>query len=80
MTDAPELNTRGVGRPLILSLLGVALISPVPLLAARPDLMPSWLLTPVGGVPLLDWGMLVLMAGMVGVAMLCLTKLDNPDA
>ncbi len=80
MTGNSHRTDRRIGRPLLLSLLGIALISPVPLLAADPALTPAWLLNRVDGVPVLSLAMLGLMAGMVGVAMLSLPKIKGQDA
>lgn len=65
-------KARSVGRPLILSLIGGALVSPIPLLAGDPALEPAWLQERIWGVPLLSLGMLLLMAGLVVVALLSL--------
>ena len=76
MAIVPRLKDRRVGKPLLLSLLGIAIISPVPLLSGLPDLTPSWLLGNIGGLPILPTAMLLLIIGMVGLAMLCLNNRD----
>jgi hypothetical protein len=80
MKDAPEFKKRRLGRPLVLSLLGIAMIGPVPLLSGYPELAPSWFSASVEGVPLFSLLMLLLMAGMVGLALLCLDDRSATDA
>lgn len=66
-----------MARPISLSLLGTALVSPVPVLAGDPALTPAWALDRIAGIPGLSLLMLACMGGLVGVAMLCLTKIDG---
>ena len=77
MSRTTEFPQRRLGRPFALSALGAALVSPVPLLAARPDWLPAALLERVGGAPLLSWLLLLLMAALVGVAVLCASMLGG---
>ena len=69
MADTPRPTRRSLRRPLALSLLGAALVAPVPVFAGAPSLIPGWLLAPVGGVPLLSWILVLLMVALVGVAL-----------
>jgi hypothetical protein len=71
MPRAPKSITKLLLRPQTLSVLGTALVAPIPILAANPALIPGWLLNRVGGAPLLTWLLLLLMAALVGVATLC---------
>ena len=80
MIDAPEFKKRRLGRPLILSLFGMAMISPVPIYSGYPDLAPTWFSASVQGVPLFSVLVLLLMAGMVGLALLCLDDRGATDA
>lgn len=80
MPEVSGKKTRSVARPLVLSLIGAALVSPVAVMAGDPGTTPAWLLEQVGGVPLLSMGLLLLMAGLVGVAMLCLNSVASQDA
>jgi hypothetical protein len=80
MIDAPEVKTRRFSRPLILSLLGIGMLSPVPLLSGNPELAPTWFSAGIGGVPLFPIIVLLLMVGMVGLALLCLDDQDATDA
>jgi hypothetical protein len=79
MSTASPTPGKRLGRPLALSLLGAALVAPVPLLAARPEWIPAALLARVGGPPLLSWAFVLLMAALVGVALLCATNLGKED-
>lgn len=77
MSQVSQAPRRRLGRPFALSLLGAALVSPVPLMAARPEWIPAGLLERVGGAPLLSWLLLLLMAALVGVAVLCASTLGG---
>lgn len=77
MSNGSELPRRSLARPFALSALGAALVSPVPLLAARPEWIPAGWLERVGGAPLLSWLLLLLMAALVGVAVLCASMLGG---
>ncbi len=77
MSQVSQGPRRRLGRPFALSLLGAALVSPVPLMAARPEWIPAGLLERVGGAPLLSWLLLLLMAALVGVAVLCASTLGG---
>ena len=77
MSQSSRVSRRRLGRPFVLSALGAALVSPVPLLAARPEWIPAGLLERVGGAPLLSWLLLLLMAALVGVAVLCASTLGG---
>lgn len=77
MSQVSQAPRRRLGRPFALSLLGAALVSPVPLMAARPEWIPASLLERVGGAPLLSWLLLLLMAALVGVAVLCASTLGG---
>jgi hypothetical protein len=80
MIDAPEFKKRRLGRPLILSLLGMAMISPIPLYSGYPELAPTWFAASVQGVPVFSLLVLLLMASMVGLALLCLDDRGATDA
>ncbi len=77
MSHASSVSRRRLGRPFALSLLGAALVSPVPLLAAHPEWIPASLLERLGGAPALSWLLLLLMAALVGVAVLCASTLGG---
>ena len=77
MANATGISRRRLGRPFALSVLGAALVSPVPLMATRPEWIPPGLLERVGGAPLLSWLLLLLMAALVGVAVLCASMLGG---
>jgi len=77
MSEVTQLPRRRLGRPFALSLLGAALVSPVPLMAAHPEWIPASLLARLGGAPLLSWLLLLLMAALVGVAVLCASTLGG---
>lgn len=77
MSKGSGVARRRLGRPFALSALGAALVAPVPLLAARPEWIPASLLERLGGAPALSWLLLLLMAALVGVAVLCASMLGG---
>ena len=79
MADLPEPTGKRLGRPLALSLLGAVLVAPVPIFAALPQLSPAWFALRIGGVPLVSWLLVGLMAALVGVAVLSASNLDPAD-
>jgi hypothetical protein len=80
-----SVDTAGINRAdrfarsSVLTLLGLFLLSPIPILAAAPHLAPAWLLERTSGVPTLSIALLLLMAGLVGVSTLCLHGMDRRE-
>jgi len=68
-----------MGRSLVLSLVGAVLVSPIPIFAGAPDLIPEWSLARALGAPVLSWLLVLLMAALVGVAVISASALGSSD-
>ena len=79
MGNAPEPKERSSWQPLVVTALGIALVAPVPLFAARPDFIPFGLLDRIAGAPVLSWGLTALMGGFVAVAIFAMSNPKSSD-
>jgi hypothetical protein len=77
--DGIKTQPRVTARPVIVTLLGAALVAPVTFLAAKPALIPAWCFDRFIGAPVLSWILLALMAGLVAVVMFAASPTVSGD-
>ncbi len=69
----------GLAKPIGLSLVGAAIVAPVPLMSGNPKALPASLLELMAGVPLLNWGLVLMMGLLIVVALLASNAVDGTD-
>lgn len=77
MSESHDHTKTRVGRALLLSLIGIAVVSPIPIFAAYPSLIPAWMLSRVAGATALSWLLVLIMLALVGVAVACVRGLAS---
>jgi hypothetical protein len=77
MHDTIEKGPNRPWKPLVASLIGVAIVAPVPVMAGAPHLIPGWLLDRLMGAPVIAWAMLLLMLGLVFLVLGTISFMDS---